>query len=72
VYISETGPKAQTPEIPYARSSHPPLNAKSRGIVKAEKGGLSQGLGHAVRRGRLSTELILSYLWGTDMSYRFK
>jgi hypothetical protein len=24
----EFGPKAQTPEIPYASSGHPPLNAK--------------------------------------------
>jgi hypothetical protein len=31
------GPKTQTPEIPDIRSGHPPLNAKSRSVVKAEK-----------------------------------
>jgi hypothetical protein len=41
-------------------------------MVKGEKGGLLHGLGHAMGRGRVSTQLILSHLCGTDMSYRFK
>jgi hypothetical protein len=40
--------------------------------VKAEKGDLLHGSAHAVGRGRISIQLILSHLWGTDMSYRFK
>jgi hypothetical protein len=39
---------------------------------KAEKGGLLHGSGHAVGRGRVSTQLIFSHLWGTHMSCRFK
>jgi hypothetical protein len=61
------GPKAQTPVIPSAKSDHLPLNAKSRGMVKAEKGGLFTWL--RACQGRVSTQLILSHLWGTDMSY---
>jgi hypothetical protein len=38
----------------------------------AEKGGLLHGSGHAVGRGKVSTELILSHLQSTEMSYRFK
>jgi hypothetical protein len=56
------GPQAQTPEIPYARSSHPPLNTKYRSMVKAEKRNLSHGSGHALGRGRVSTQLIFSHL----------
>jgi hypothetical protein len=41
-------------------------------MVKAEKGGLLQVLGHVVGRGRINTQLILSHLQGTDMSHRFK
>jgi hypothetical protein len=41
-------------------------------MVKAEKGGLLHSSGHAVGRGRVSTQLIFSHFWGTDMSYRFK
>jgi hypothetical protein len=40
-------------------------------MVKAEKGDLLQGSGYAMGRGRVSTQLILSHLQGTDMSYRF-
>jgi hypothetical protein len=64
------GPKAQTPEIPYARSGHLPLNAKWRGMVKTDRGGLLHSLGPIMGRGRVSTQLIFSHLWGTDMSYR--
>jgi hypothetical protein len=28
--------------------------------------------GHAVGRGRVSTQLMFSHRWGTDMNYRFK
>jgi hypothetical protein len=38
----------------------------------AEKGNLLQDSGHAVERGRVSTQPIFSHLWSTDMSYRFK
>jgi hypothetical protein len=41
-------------------------------MVKAEKGGLLNGSGHAMGRGRVSTQLIFSHLWDSDMSYRFK
>jgi hypothetical protein len=41
-------------------------------MVKAEKGGWLYGLGHAIGRGIVSTQLILSHLWGIDRSYRFK
>jgi hypothetical protein len=36
---------------------HLPLNAKERGMVKAEKGGLFHSSGHAMGRGRVSTQL---------------
>jgi hypothetical protein len=68
-----TGPgetKAQTPKVPYSRSSHPPLNARSRGMVKAEKGGLLHDSGYVMGRGTVSTQLIFSLRQGTDMSYR--
>jgi hypothetical protein len=51
---------------------HLPLNTKSRVMGKAEKRHLLHGWGHVMERGRVSTQLILSNLWGTDMSYRFK
>jgi hypothetical protein len=35
-------------------------------MVKAEKGGLLHGLGHALGRGRVSTQLIFSHLLGTE------
>jgi hypothetical protein len=38
---------------------------------RAEKG-LSYRLGHAMRRGKVIIQPIFSYVWGTDMSYRFK
>jgi hypothetical protein len=41
-------------------------------MMKAEKGSLLHSPGHAVGRGIVSTQFIFSYLWGTDMSYRFK
>jgi hypothetical protein len=41
-------------------------------MVKIEKGGLLHSLGHAVGRGRISTQPIFSHLQGTDMSYRVK
>jgi hypothetical protein len=41
-------------------------------MEKAEKGGLVDSSGHAQGRGRVSTQLIFSHLWGTEMSYRFK
>jgi hypothetical protein len=41
-------------------------------MVKAERGGLLYGLGHAMGRGRVRTQLIFSHLQGIDMSYRFK
>jgi hypothetical protein len=66
------GSKAPTSDIPYARSSHPILNNKLRGMVKAEKRGLLHGSGHAMGRGRVRTQLIFSHLWGTNMSYRYK
>jgi hypothetical protein len=37
-------------------------------MVKAEKGDLSHGSRDAVGRGKVSTQLILSYI---DMNYRF-
>jgi hypothetical protein len=40
-------------------------------MVKAEKD-LLHGSEHAVGRGRVSTKLIFSHLWDTDMTYRFK
>jgi hypothetical protein len=43
-----------------------------QGIVKAEKGGLLHSSGHAMGRGRISTQVIFSHLLDTDMSYRFK
>jgi hypothetical protein len=41
-------------------------------MVKAEKGDSLHGLGHAMGRGRVSTQLIFNHLQGTGMSYRFK
>jgi hypothetical protein len=41
-------------------------------MVKAEKGDSLHGAGHAMGRGRVSTQFILNNLQGTDMSYRFK
>jgi hypothetical protein len=38
--------------------------------MEAEKG--SHGSGDAVGRSRVSTQLVFSHLWDTDMSYRFK
>jgi hypothetical protein len=35
-------------------------------MVKAEKGDLLNGSGHAVGRGRVSTQLIFSHLGGAD------
>jgi hypothetical protein len=40
-------------------------------MVKAEKGGLLHGSGHAMGRGGISTQLIFRLFQGTDMSYRF-
>jgi hypothetical protein len=37
--------------------------------MKAEKEGLLHSSGHAMGRGRVSIQLILSHLQGTDMSY---
>jgi hypothetical protein len=34
---------------------------------KAEKGDLLQGLGHAVKRGRVRTQPIFSLLWDTEL-----
>jgi hypothetical protein len=41
-------------------------------MVKTEKGGLLYSSGHAMGRGRVSTQLTFSLLQGTDLSYRFK
>jgi hypothetical protein len=41
-------------------------------MVKAEKRGLLHGWEHALGRGSISTQLILSHLQGTDISYSFK
>jgi hypothetical protein len=41
-------------------------------MVKAEKGNLIHGSGHAMGSGRVSTQLIFCHLWGTNMNYRFK
>jgi hypothetical protein len=44
----------------------------NRGMVKEEKGVLLHSSGHAVGRGRESTQPIFSHLWRADMNYRFK
>jgi hypothetical protein len=41
-------------------------------MVKAETGGLLHGWGHAIGRGRVSTQFIFSHLWSIDMSHRFR
>jgi hypothetical protein len=41
-------------------------------MVKAEKGDSLHGLGHAMGRGRVSTQPIFSHIQGADMSYRLK
>jgi hypothetical protein len=53
IFVGSFGPKAQTPEILYASSGHLPLNAKERGMVKAEKGHSLHDLGHDRRRAQL-------------------
>jgi hypothetical protein len=50
----------------------PVPHIQKRGLVKIEKGNLSQNSGHAMGKSKVSTQLIFSHLKGTDMSYRFK
>jgi hypothetical protein len=41
-------------------------------LWQPQKVGLVHDSGHVLGRGRVSTQLIFSHLWHTDISYRFK
>jgi hypothetical protein len=41
-------------------------------MVKDKERRFITGLGHAMGRGRVSTQPIFSHLWGTDLNFRFK
>jgi hypothetical protein len=64
-------PKTQTSGIPHARFGHLALHAKKRVMVKGRERTL-QGLEHAMRRGKVTTQDIFTIFGDTGRSYRFK
>jgi hypothetical protein len=63
---------AQTPGIHMPSPAPCPYMTDKEAWLKSEKGDLLHGLGHAMGRGRVSTQHIFSHFQGIDMSYRFK